>query len=184
MTLLSLTEASQLIRKSEVIATPTEAVYGLSADPYQLDAVQKILSLKQRTPDKGLILIASDVSQLISWVDWPRLTPEQCEVILARWPGPITWIVPAKSTVSPLLRGQFDTIAVRVTAHPVMRALCQNCGHALVSTSANVSGEPPAKTIEAIAQQFGPTFPILEGALGHSAQPTDIIDAMSGRRVR
>lgn len=181
---LTLPEAATLIRQGEVIATPTEAVYGLSADPYQLDAVQKILNLKQRNPAKGLILIAADVAQLISWVDWSRLTPEQGKIILTRWPGPVTWVVPAQSTVSPLLHGQLDTIAVRVTAHPIMRALCAACGHALISTSANVSGQPPAKTTEAVTQQFGPAFPILEGALGSSDQPTEIIDAVTGQRLR
>lgn len=184
MTLLSLAKASKMIHQGEVIAAPTEAVYGLSADPYQLDAVQKILALKQRDPAKGLILIASTVPQLISWVDWPRMTSRQLELVLARWPGPVTWVVPAKATVSPLIRGQFDTLAVRVTAHPVMRALCEACGHPLISTSANISGEAPAKTPEAIAQQFGPEFPVLEGALGSSDRPTEIIDAMSGERLR
>lgn len=181
---LTLPEAATFIRKGEVIATPTEAVYGLSADPRQLDAVQKALTLKQRDPAKGLILVAADVSQLMAWVDWTHCTPQQYAAILARWPGPVTWVVPAKSNVSPLIRGQFDTIAVRVTAHPIMRALCEACGHALISTSANVSGERPAKTIADIIQQFGSSLPILEGALGLSDQPTDIIDAMSGHQLR
>ncbi len=182
--IISINTAVEVIRQEGVIATPTEAVYGLSVDPNQPEAIQKLLALKQRDPDKGLIIVAADIEQLEPWVDWSPLTSQQYQTVISRWPGPFTWVVPAKQNVSTGVRGSFDTIAVRVTDHPVMRELCRACDHALISTSANISNQNPARSIEQVEQQFGVEFPILVGDLGALNAPTQILDVRTEQRVR
>jgi len=103
----------------------------------------------------------------------------------ATWPGPATWVLPARQGLSPLLTGGRDSLAVRVTAHPQAAALCRACGHALVSTSANLSGAAPARSGAELEAQFGDKLPlVLAGELGDSARPTPIRDARTGQPVR
>lgn len=171
-------DAVKALAKGDVIAVPTEAVYGLSVDPQNLVAIQRLLDLKKRNPDKGLILVAADVAQLEPYV---QAFPEN---ILSTWPGPITWVVPAKNTVSALLRGKHDAIAVRVTAHPVLSALCQAFGGALVSSSANFEGQTPARTQQELHDYFGKNLLIVAGELGGLEKPTEIRDARTGDIIR
>jgi L-threonylcarbamoyladenylate synthase len=173
-----LTRSLAALERGEVIAVPTEAVFGLSADPRNLDAVQAVLNLKKRDPNKGFILVASSVSQLEPYLE---NIPEH---ILSSWPGPVTWVVPAKKIVSPLLRGKHNSIAVRVTAHPVLSALCTAYGSALVSTSANPEGLPPALTHAMLQDYFGESLLITPGELGGRDKPTEIRDALTGDILR
>ena len=181
---VKLAEALDLLEKGEVVALPTEAVYGLSIDPYNALALDKLLSLKARSIHKGLILVGSDVTQFEPWVDWSQLTKEQQTPVLASWPGPVTWTLPALSHVSAGLRGGHMTLAVRLTAHPPLREICKALGQAIVSTSANISGQPPARSYREIENSFGPYFPVYEAPLGGAEEPTDIYDAASGRKLR
>lgn len=175
--------AIHAIQAGGVIAYPTEAVYGLGCNPADLSAVQRILTLKQRPTDKGLILITTDLAQLE-----PYLLPLDnalLERILPTWPGPVTWLLPVRPEVSPLIRGNHDTLAVRVTAHPVCRKLCQQLGHPLISTSANLSDQPPARSAQEVRQQFGAQLDdILDAPLGEQAQPTEIRHGLTGEIVR
>jgi L-threonylcarbamoyladenylate synthase len=165
------------------VAYPTEAVFGLGCDPTNEQAIAKILELKQRDRAKGLILIASDVEQLAPYLE--ELTEEARHRVLASWPGPFTWLWPARETTSEWLRGDFNTQAVRVTAHPLVRQLCQAFGKPLVSTSANLSGQPPARTANQVREQLGDQVDyVLEGDVGPQASPTEIRDALSGELIR
>lgn len=171
------------LRKSGVIAYPTEAVYGLGCNPQDLNAVQRILQLKQRPAHKGLILIAADFGQLQPWLLPLDQATEQR--VMATWPGPVTWLLPVKPEVSTLIRGDHDTLAVRVTAHPLCQQLCRLSGHALISTSANLSDQPPARSAQAVREQFADQLDyILDGPLGVQAQPTEIRDARTGDIIR
>lgn len=171
------------LQQGGVLAYPTEAVYGLGCDPCKLAAVQRILDLKQRPAHKGLILIAADVSQLEPYL-LPLDTGLQAKV-MASWPGPVTWILPARPTVSALIRGDHDTLAVRVTAHPVCRELCLQLGHPLISTSANLSNQPPARNAQEVLQQFGQQLDcILDAPLGEQDKPTEIRHGLTGEIVR
>jgi L-threonylcarbamoyladenylate synthase len=175
--------AINALNKGDIIATPTEAVYGLSVDPENLNAVEKLLNLKQRDPQKGFIIVASDISQLEPYIQ--PLKPEILQKLAATWPGPVTWIVPAKPDLSPLIRGEHDTIAVRVTAHPVLAEICEDYEGALISTSANIEGEEPARSIEAVEEIFGHKVAIVvQGALGREQKPTIIKDALSDEVLR
>lgn len=178
-----LRRAVETVSDGGVIAYPTEAVFGLGCDPLEEHAVARILEIKQRDAAKGLILIASRLEQLLPFM---AALPEPVMAKLkASWPGPVTWVVPAASHVPAWLTGGRATLAVRVTAHPVAAALCEACGMALVSTSANKSGQPPARTGLMVRSQLGDAVDcIVPGAVGGSAKPTEIREALTGKILR
>ena len=176
-------EAVQILQQGGVIAYPTEAVFGLGCDPDNHEAVEKLLAIKQRSRDKGLILIAADFQQLRPYLG--EIDKSLKVKILATWPGPVTWLWPANPAVSSLLRGKHDTIAVRVTAHSLAAALCREFGGPLVSTSANLSGKPPTHTADEVRNQLGDQLDyVLEGKVGGRARPSEIRDALSGEVLR
>lgn len=183
MSSIQINEAVHVLQQGGVIAYPTEAVYGLGCDPANHQAVQKLLDLKQRDRDKGLILIAAEFEQLTPFL--AEIDISLKEQVLATWPGPVTWLWPARSGVSSWLRGEHATIAIRVTAHPEAVELCRAFGGALVSSSANVSGSPPARNPEQVRTQFRDQLDyVVEGKVGGLAQPTQIRDVLSGRILR
>lgn len=178
-----LRHAVKAVRAGGVVAYPTEAVYGLGCDPLEYQAVMQIFALKQRDAAKGLILIASRIEQLL-----PYMAPLPADVmhkLKASWPGPVTWVVPAAESLPAWLSGGRATLAVRVTAHPIASALCESAGMALVSTSANKSGLPPARTALAVRAQFGGRVDaVLPGPVGGLAKPTEIREALTGKVLR
>jgi L-threonylcarbamoyladenylate synthase len=171
------------LKAGGIIAYPTEAVYGLGCDPLNETAVQRLLALKQRSWEKGLILIAADFAQLEPFLE--PLTPKLEERVFAKWPGPVTWLLPAQTDVPYWLRGQSSKLAVRVTAHPEAVELCQQWGGALVSTSANLSGQAAAKTAIEVQQIFAKTIDyIVSGAVGERKRPSEIRDALTNTVLR
>lgn len=178
-----LTLAAQFVQRGELILYPTEAVYGIGCAPHDDEAIQTLLAIKQREKSKGVILIAARYEQLLAYIE--PLTNEMLARIGNTWPGPNTWIVPARADTSPLLTGGRNTLAVRVTQHPVVRALCEACGHPLVSTSANISGHPEARDIETAASLFQNQVPLLVlGDLGSERKPSTIRDVTTGQVLR
>ena len=178
-----LKQAARMVDAGGVIAYPTEAVYGLGCHPLDADAVLRLLRLKQRSVDKGLILIAADLRQILPYVQ--PLSPALQRRVEATWPGPVTWLLPARPETPWWLRGTHDTLAVRVTAHPLAAALCQACGSALVSTSANRAGQPPARSALRVRMVFGDQIDhLVHGALGGADRPSEIRDGRSGRVLR
>lgn len=172
------------LRDNKVIAYPTEAVFGLGCDPDSEQAVMTLLELKQRPIEKGLILIADNYEQLKPYIDDSVLTQTQRERMFASWPGPITWVIPAKTSTPKWLTGHFSSLAVRVTNHPIVKALCLTYGKPLVSTSANLSGLPPCRTVEEVNNQFKYNIPVLEGLVGGRQNPSEIRDALTGELYR
>ncbi|AFH94156.1 MULTISPECIES: L-threonylcarbamoyladenylate synthase type 1 TsaC [Providencia] len=172
------------LNKGEVIAYPTEAVFGLGCDPDSEQAVNKLLELKQRPWEKGLILIADNYEQLKDYVDDSQLTDEQKQTMFASWPGPVTWVIPAKSSTPKWLTGRFDTLAVRVTDHGLVKELCREYGKPLVSTSANLSGQEPCRTTNEVLEQFKGSIPVLDGMVGGRQNPSEIRDAKTGQLYR
>lgn len=167
-----------------VIAYPTEAVFGLGCDPDSESAVMALLALKQRPVEKGLILIAADYAQLEPYVSDRELSVIQRERMFSCWPGPVTFVVPVPPQTPRWLTGQFDSLAIRVSDHPDVQALCRAFGKPLVSTSANLSGQPPCRTAEEVMQQFGADFPVLRGKTGGRQNPSEIRDVISGDLIR
>lgn len=175
--------AAGLVRDGGVIAYPTEAVYGLGCDPSNEDAVMRLLGIKSRSVFEGLILIAASVAQLEPFIE--PLTPAIESLVMPTWPGPHTWVVPARADTPLWLRGRHSGIAVRVTAHPAAAALCERAGTALVSTSANLHGEAPARTAAEAGDMFGDSVDyIVPGDTGGQERPSAIRDAVSGVVVR
>jgi len=184
--LLSVVEAAALLRRGGVLAYATEAVWGLGCDPFDEAAVSRLLALKQRAVDKGLILVAASMPQLDGLVDWRALPEQRRDAVLATWPGPHTWIVPATARVPDWITGVHGRqVAVRVSAHAVVAALCEAFGAPLVSTSANRAGMPPPHDVAAIDATLRAALDgLVEGDTGTLPQPTPIRDARSGAVVR
>ena len=182
---LSMEEAAASLARGGILAYPTEGVWGLGCDPRDQAAVLRLLDIKQRDVAKGLILIASSESQLAPFVYLAALDDTRRAAVRASWPGPNTWIVPASPAAPAWIRGAHDGIAVQVSAHPGVIALCEAFGGPLVSTSANLSGEPAVDRREAldpalIARIDG----ICGGETGGRQGPSVIRDARSGAVLR
>ena len=175
--------AARIVLAGGVVAYPTEAVFGLGCLPDEPAAVRRVLAIKRRRVRKGLLVIAADFAHLEHLVELPR--GPMREEILATWPGPVTWVLPARRGVPAWLTGGRATLGVRVTAHPVARALCARAGRALVSTSANVSGRPPCRRLLALRRTLGSAVDyVLAGEVGPAPRPTTIRDAATGRTLR
>lgn len=177
------------LRRGGVVAYPTEAVWGLGCDPFDEAAVMRLLAIKRRPVDKGLILIAGALAQLDGLVDWDGLAPARRAAVQASWPGPNTWIVPATLRVPAWVAGEHPGehrgVAVRVSAHPVVVALCAAFGGPLVSTSANLGGEPPAFERGALDPALVAKIDtVAPGETGGLDAPTAIRDALSGMQLR
>ncbi|MDH5182379.1 MAG: L-threonylcarbamoyladenylate synthase [Gammaproteobacteria bacterium] len=176
-------QACHVMKTGGIIAYPTEAVYGLGCDPLNADAVHRLLAMKQRPIDKGLILVAANLQQLKPYIQ--SLTEEQLQCVQQSWPGPTTWIVPARLNVPVWIRGHHTSLAVRVSAHPVVQALCKTFGGPIISTSANRSGMPPARSALQVRRGFiVPVDYTLHAPLGGADKPTEIRDLRSGKVVR
>lgn len=174
--------AARLIAAGAVIAYPTEAVFGLGCDPWNRAAVLRLLRLKRRPLSKGLILIAADAGALSKLIYYPD--PEVRVRVTETWPGPVTWVLPCRPDVPVWLTGGRRSLAVRVSGHPIARALCRAAGP-LVSTSANPSGCEPARDGMRVRAYFGRAVDfILPGRPGHEAGVTEIRDGLSGEVLR
>jgi len=179
----AITEAVAALRAGGVIAYPTEAVYGLGCDPCNQHAVARLFALKQRPAQQGVLLIAADFPQVEKFIG----AAPAAAIARARasWPGPHTWVFPRSAATPHWLSGAHAGIGLRVTAHPMAATLCRAFGGALVSTSANRHGSPPARTASAVYAAFaGELAYVLEGATGGLEQPTPIRDAISGAVLR
>lgn len=178
-----LRQAARIIHRGGIIAYPTEAVFGLGCDPLNAEAVQRLLAIKRRPMQKGLILIASRIEQLQPFI--APLDDASLAILRETWPGPVTWLLPARADSPRWLRGEHHTIAVRVTAHPLASALCEATGHALVSTSANPSGLPPARQTLRVRKYFANQLDaILTGKVDRTARPTAIRDLTTKKLIR
>ncbi|MEZ5462045.1 L-threonylcarbamoyladenylate synthase [Dokdonella sp.] len=171
------------LRLGGVIAYPTEAVWGLGCDPLDRGAVARLFDLKQRPPGQGVLLIGSNFEQ---FADFVGACPDSALArAKATWPGPSTWIFPRKEQVPSWIVGEHAGIALRVTDHPVARALCEAFGSALISTSANRHGQPAARSAGEVRDMFGSDLAeIVQGELGGLERPTPIRDAISGEWLR
>ncbi|MBP0049947.1 Sua5/YciO/YrdC/YwlC family protein [Marinobacterium sp. AK62] len=179
-----LKEAVRCLHAGGVIAYPTEAVWGLGCDPYNRAAVQRLLALKRRPEHKGLILVAASQAQIE-----PLLTPlndQQRQWLDETWPGPATWLLPdPRGLVPGWIKGAHTQVAVRVSAHPLVQALCEAYGGPVVSTSANRSAANPARSKLKVSTYFGYSVDfILPGELGGLDKPTAIRNIQDLQNIR
>jgi L-threonylcarbamoyladenylate synthase len=181
--LLTIKQAARCLHQGRVIAYPTEAVFGLGCDPGNEKAIRQLLSLKSRPATAGLILIADQFDRFAPYVK--PVSDTLYQRACSGWPGPVTWLFPRADSVSDLLAGNHDTIALRLTAHPVCRAICAAFEGAIVSTSANPSLSPPAMNAGQVEEYFGSVLGgIVEGSMGGEEKPSEIRDLVSGAVVR
>ena len=170
----------QPFRQGKIFAYPTEAVYGLGCDPDNQAAVMRLLEIKKRSPAKGLILIASDFSQVQKYLQ--PLTKSQQAFTNA---SDTTYVFPALDTAPGWLTGEFDSLAIRISQHPLAHALCKTLGSAIVSSSANISGEEAARSAEEVNRQLGNKIDfLLAGELGKAEKPSRICDSVTGEIIR
>lgn len=185
MPFLTLTQAVALLSQGKVIAYPTEAVFGLGCDPKNEQALENLIQLKGRSVHKGFILIASHIDQVLPYINLSQVSEMMWQQIQKSWPGSYTWVFPARSAVLPLVKGAQQSVALRVTAHPVARALCDAFGGMIVSTSANTSDQPPLQKAQAVWAQFGDNIAgILPGEVNPLLKPSRIQDAVSAKVYR
>jgi L-threonylcarbamoyladenylate synthase len=177
-------QAARVLQDGGVIAYPTEAVWGLGCDPFNEKAVNRLLALKKRPVEKGVILVASSVEQIAPLFD--PLTDSEKEKLLATWPGPNTWLLPDPDNLIPQwIKGEHDSVAVRISAHAGVAALCDAFGGCIVSTSANPAGSEPARSLLRVSVYFARKADyIVPGNIGKLAQPTRIQDLRDSRVVR
>lgn len=174
--------AVNLLHAGEIIAYPTEAVWGLGCDPMNWQAVLQLLDLKSRPVEKGVIIIAASVDQVLPYVK--SLSDSEMDRISEERDLPTTWVMPASSNAPQWITGGRDSLAVRITRHPLARALCVAFGGPIVSTSANPGGCSPAAISLRVRQYFGGSVHIVEGPLGNSSKPSEIRDLKTGKIFR
>lgn len=181
-TLISIPKAQEVMNEGGVIAYPTEAVYGLGCDAWDEAAVLRLLALKERPIEKGLILL------IHRWEDLFPLIADVSEEALSRvkatWPGPVTWVFPKSERIPMYLSGAHPGIAIRMSNHPVAHALCEH--GPIISTSANRAGRPPLRDVAAVREEFHEVEldGIVEGALGGLLTPTMILDVLTQQKWR
>jgi L-threonylcarbamoyladenylate synthase len=178
--------AVSALEDSQVIAYPTESVWGLGCDPWNEQAVLALLGLKQRPVEKGLILIASDIEQVEPYL--AQLSSEQRNIVLASWSDEVeqasTWLVPLTADVPTWISGEYPQVAIRVTKHKQTQALCRAFGKPIVSTSANPSGAPAAINASMVSQYFQDHVFILDGVTSGALLPSVIRVVGTGRVLR
>lgn len=171
-----------VLREGGVIVYPTEGVYGFGCDPFNLTAVTRLLKIKGRSFNKGLILIASSWHQV---EDLVRTDLEKCYLIKPHRDHPVTWVFPATKKVPCWIRGQFNSVAIRVTFHQVTKKICQKFGGPIVSTSANLADHPPLNTFKQVASCFiSKVDYVVKGRVGKLGRATKICEVKTGKIIR
>ncbi|MBI1363601.1 MAG: hypothetical protein GC134_06420 [Proteobacteria bacterium] len=169
----------QHLREGDVVAAPAEGVYGLCADPFNHDALQSLLAIKDRNPGKGFVVLVEKPGHLSLLTE--TLAKYHWEAIDKYWPGPVTLLLPARADVPPLLTGGGDKIAVRMPSAPHVLGYLKAWGGPLVSTSANLSGEKPAQSPAELPDDSGY---VLESPVKLDGSVSRILDVESGHWVR
>lgn len=156
----------------------------LGCDPENEAATHRLLEIKRQPVDKGLVIVAATVSQIEHLLE--GLTRKQRKQLIASWPGPTIWLIPdIDDQVPSWIKGRNESVAVRVTAHSTVVALCEAFGGPLVSAAANRNNQPPVRNALQIVKHLGKDIDgILHGSLGGQKSPSTIIDALTGKVLR
>ena len=180
----AINEIAGIIRQGGVIAYPTEAVWGIGCNPWNRSAVYRVLEIKTRPVEKGVILIGCSEDQFAPLLD--PLSREDRAKLTGSWPGPHTWVIPdPDGWVPEWVKGQFDSVAVRVSAHPTVQEICRAVGYPIISTSANRAGSEPLLNLSDVEQEFNTALDaIVDGETGPQGIPSQIRDLRSGKIIR
>jgi L-threonylcarbamoyladenylate synthase len=173
-------EAAEAILRGGVVAFPTDTVYGLSCSLMDPAAVEFVYRLKKRPSHLSVIALLPEPDAVHPLVD---ALPEIGETLIKRfWPGPLSIIFKASNLVPLRVRGERGTIALRVPKHPLCQALLEAVGGPLVSSSANLSGQPPCVDAAEIRRVFGNQLDVvLDGGPSGASVPSTVVDVSSGR---
>jgi len=173
--------AGRILRDGGVVAYPTEGVFGLGSIPDDAEAAVRLLRIKRRDPAMGLVLIAAWAEQLDEYAD----LGDDAGKLTSSATRPVTWIVPARADTPYWITGDHEGVAVRITAHPIAAALCAAADSALISTSANLAGHPPARNQWVLRRRFhGLVDYIVPGHCGPAAGPSEIRVLETGDVIR
>ena len=150
---LNISEIISALKAGEVLVYPTETVYGLGCDATNSEAVNKIFAIKKRQQEKSVLVIAADLSMMMDYIEW---SPKLQELSDKYWPGPLTVVAPIKfqNDLAPGVIAQDNTIAFRVTDHPLAHELSEKLGRPIVSTSANIAAAANPYEIEDVIEMF------------------------------
>lgn len=171
-----LTIAVEAIRRGEVVAFPTDTLYGLAVDPRSEVALEALFALKGRSTDRVVALVVANLAQAEEIAEIAGTARRLADRF---WPGPLTLVVPARMPVAPLARNADGLIGIRVPAHPVARALAEACGHALTATSANTSGQPATSSPEDVARALPGVQVLVDAGPSPGGPPSTLIEAVT-----
>lgn len=201
----SIEQAAQWLKSGKLLAYPTESVWGIGCDPFNEQAVQQLLAIKQRPLAKGMIVVTDRVERIAPLLS--ILGNEQRQNVIKSWHAPInkqmqqanTWLLPISNTlirtIPSWITGAHKSVAVRVIAHPLIQQLCaqmvtlDNPYGFIVSTSCNPSGELPALSLEQAQAYFYESnltneVHYLAGETLDYQLPSQISDALTGKIIR
>ncbi len=173
--------AVRRLQSGGIIAYPTESVYGLGCDASNLEAIIKLLSIKKRSYKKGLILLVSDINHVENLI--APLTKQQLDKINKSRKRATTWLIEKRYNVSPLLSGEHEKLAIRVTTNPVAKALCQSFGLPIISTSCNLNKKPTSNRVSIIRNKMMASVDIVSG-ISCEQEPSQIVDLESMKVLR
>jgi len=180
--LSDISAAIAALKDGELIAYPTEAVWGVGCDPLNVEALMSLMALKSRPEDKGVILVAANLAQLKPFI---QVNDEIEQVLTQDSERPTTWVVEASDRLPKLVTGRFTTVAVRISSHPVVKQLCTAFSGPIVSTSANPSGLTAATTQRQVFDYFGDKImAYVHGELGNASSPSRIVEAQTMKVLR
>jgi L-threonylcarbamoyladenylate synthase len=168
-------EARAVLQRHGIMAVPTETFFGLAVDPFQEKALDRLFALKDRSPEKPVLVLVDDATMLTQVV---REVPAGAARLMARfWPGPLTLIFPAQASLPRGLTGGTGTIGVRQPRQALTCRLIAALGHPITGTSANRAGRPPLCGAAAVAREFGAGVDlILDAGPCPGGLPSTIVD--------
>lgn len=175
--------AVSVLRAGGVIAYPTEYCFGFGCDPGNAEALSRLLKIKQRKREQGVILVASTLDQVSEYANLDGL--EHLARIIDSWPGPNTWLLPATELVSTWVRGEHSSVAMRISAHPICLSLCTEFAHPIVSTSANRHGQDALLSADDVRKEFTDELDyIVDAPVGNATSASIIRNAVTGEQLR
>jgi L-threonylcarbamoyladenylate synthase len=171
--MFSIADGIEALRAGELVVYPTETFYAIGADASSPEALRRLFQVKQRDPDRPIALIAADTAMAFSVA---REIPADARRLAdAFWPGPLTLVLPARDEVAQELVGA-EGVGVRVSPHPIARALSAGIGRPITATSANLSGKAPAATLADARAAFRAKVKVyLEGGKLMASAPSTVV---------
>ena len=166
-------QVARALASGQIVALPTDTVYGLAADPFRTGAADRLFAVKRRPRERDLPVLVADEEQALSLA---MAVPAAARRLIERfWPGALTIVLPRRPDLVADLGSDEATVGVRCPAHPVPRAVCRAAGP-LATTSANVHGQPPLTTASEVAATFGPAVAVVVDGGPCTGKPSTVVD--------